>query len=98
MIRVALDPPCDEDCSACSGEYCRTHFTEPCDCDGAERHAAPTAPAEPPTDVKPWYRMTHAERLAAARRDPRQTSFFGEGHERELLERYCQHGSDPSTI
>lgn len=27
-----------EDCKACSGEYCYTHFNQPCDCDVSERH------------------------------------------------------------
>jgi len=31
---------CDEHCSMCSGEYCATHFHQPCDCDTAERHYA----------------------------------------------------------
>ena len=33
------EPECPgEDCKACSGEYCYTHFNQPCDCDGYERH------------------------------------------------------------
>lgn len=30
--------PCADDCSRCSGEYCETHGTDPCDCDSEERH------------------------------------------------------------
>lgn len=26
------------DCSMCSGEYCATHFTRPCNCESFERH------------------------------------------------------------
>jgi hypothetical protein len=31
-------PPCDENCHQCSGEYCATHFNEPCECNVVERH------------------------------------------------------------
>lgn len=45
------EPPCDEGCSRCSGEYCDTHHTAPCECDTADRHviaATPTEPTPPP--------------------------------------------------
>ena len=29
---------CKEDCRKCTGEYCETHTTDPCDCDVVDRH------------------------------------------------------------
>lgn len=34
---------CIEDCPMCSGEYCRTHGTEACECDTMDRHDVPRA-------------------------------------------------------
>lgn len=34
------------DCGKCSGEYCETHNTRPCDCNCAERHMIPPDPTE----------------------------------------------------
>jgi|SRR5581483_352871 len=40
---MPFDLECEDDCTRCSGEYCETHITDPCDCDCEERHRDPAS-------------------------------------------------------
>lgn len=60
-LEAAPDRECPRDCQRCSGEYCDTHFTDPCECDVIQRHtpreeamsaihAAPAVSGEPASE------------------------------------------------
>lgn len=75
------------DCNRCSGEYCDTHFAEPCDCDCFDRHISgdpcPNERAVVRNDEQAAYlkkRLADAKLEKFAARHPPPQSWYDEDH------------------